>query len=201
MGLFRTIIAKQWTNEKRGARKASSFPGKGRGRLRLPRGLPARREHRFLCKESGGKESPEGGYPPLDSPKAHPGLCSAAEVFPQHGGAKTRLGAYEESGCTAGKTRWPKAAHLEGCGEGNEKFPSPPLFPRFLFREKKPGAVRAGRLPGEGKIPQATPGPWTTWHRPRFWPAAPRGCPPRRCRCRRGPRSARRSGWWRAGGR
>ena len=36
-----------------------------------------------------------------------------------------------------GKTRWPKAAHLEGSGEGNEKFPSPSFLSAISFREKK----------------------------------------------------------------
>src|SRR5699024_1554444 len=45
------------------------FPGSPEC-LPSPGGPLAQREHRFLCKESGGKESPEGGYPPLDSPQS-----------------------------------------------------------------------------------------------------------------------------------
>ena len=102
-----------------------------------PGGPPARREHRFLCKESGGKESPEGGYPPLDSPKAHPGFHSAAAVFPQPGVANSGLSTYPESVVPCCSGRPPKRPSAGGEWRGEREVPlSAFSFPGFFSRKE-----------------------------------------------------------------
>ena len=126
---------------------------------RLPSGGTA-----FFAKESGGKESAEGALPPLHSPQCATGLkfrcggiapvqCHLGGSFPPMREAlychARQVTAKTVSDCPIMGRPPKKAALLEGSGEGNEKFPSPPfLFPPS-FREKKGGAVRAGRLCGE----------------------------------------------------
>src|SRR5699024_2901450 len=97
----------------------------------------------FFAKESGGKESPEGGYPPLDSPKTHPGFHSSAAVFPKHGVANSGLSAYPESVVPWQSGRPHKRPPFwRGVERGTRSSPLLLFFPRFLF-EKRNRALSA----------------------------------------------------------
>ena len=128
------------------------FPGSPES-LRSPRGPPTRREHRFLCKESGGKESPEGGYPPLDSPKAHPGVSSTAKGFPHPGGAKTKPGAYEQPVVLPAKPGGRRPPTWRGVERGTRSSPLRLFFSPFLFAKRNGALSAQDARPARAKIP------------------------------------------------
>ena len=98
----------------------------------------------FFAKESGGKESAEGALPPLHSPQCAsrlnvccgriaPVRCHLGGSFPP-----MRVALYCHARQVTAKTG---GLHPQN-GAAPEKGRL--FFPRFLFREKKSGATRAG---------------------------------------------------------
>ena len=124
----------------------------------------------FFAKESGGKESAEGAPPPLHSPQCATGLnfscggiapvrCHLGGSFPPMWVAlychARQVTAKAESYRQKMGRPPKKAALLEGSGEGNEKFPSPPFLSPISFLRKEIGryprrvpARRAQKPPG-----------------------------------------------------
>ena len=141
-----------------------------RGFLRSPRGPPTRREHRFLCQRKRWERKRRGGA----APSALPPMRNRAKFplrwdFPGAVPFGRELPAYEGSvvlPCKTGDRKdWRSlpligAAPLKrppfwrGVERGTRSSPLRLFFPRFLFREKKSGATRAGCPCGEHKSPR-----------------------------------------------
>ena len=105
----------------------------------------------FFAKKAVGKKAQRGDTPLWTPPKRIPAFILLRRYFqsmawPIPGFPPIRKALY--SGNRGGPR---KGRPLEGSGEGNEKFPSPPFLSPISFREKKWGSRRAGGPPGEGK--------------------------------------------------
>ena len=92
----------------------------------------------FFAKKAVGKKAQRGDTPLWTPPKRIPAFIRLRQYFqsaawPIPGFPPIRKALYP------GKNRWPKAAHLEGSGEGNEKFPSPPFLSPVSFPRKEIG--------------------------------------------------------------
>ena len=142
--------------------------------MRSPRGPLTQRGHRFLCQRKRWERKRRGGIPPSALPPMRNQAkfplrrdCASSVPF-EPSFLPMRKVLYCHARQITAKTesyrqkigRPPKkAALLEGSGEGNEKFPSPPFLFPVSFREKKSGSRRVGGLCGEHKTP--TLGVWS----------------------------------------
>ena len=171
---------------------------------REARGLCARRAGRllggstaFFAKKAVGKKAQRGDTPLWTPPKRSPAFILLRRYFqsaawPIPGFPPIRKALYP-----ANMGRPPKkAALLEGSGEGNEKFPSPPFLSPVSFPRKEIGRCPRRTPARRGQIPPDPVRASFTARRP----PTPAGCtraPPERSP----PGSPPRPGWRCASGR